>query len=178
MPILFYIRPKCLKDHASQQHLLCIIFTASKQQTNICRSRDKTPNLEPLTLTAKWSKWTWNEKYLPCLFLIRTSALCFMLYAPISLFCSMIFYCVETGDYSNQTFNDCFCGKSIFCKKARGFNVREAFYHIILIVLNNLKCLSTCTVTTNNRIAKPVYCYQVTINSFFREIQPFQIDLR
>jgi len=44
MPILFYIHSKCVND-ASQQHLLWIIFTASKQQTNVC-SWDNDSNVE------------------------------------------------------------------------------------------------------------------------------------
>ena len=119
MPILFYIHSKCLKD-ASQQHLPCIIFTASKQQI---------PNVESLTLTANWNKWTWNDKYVSnacfrlnstvnSVTIIRTSGLCFMLL--FHRFAAWFFCSVETGDYSNQTLNDCFCGKSVFCGKARG----------------------------------------------------------
>ena len=37
MPIPFYIHSKCVND-ASHQHLPWIIFTASKQQTNVCSS--------------------------------------------------------------------------------------------------------------------------------------------
>ena len=44
MPILFYIHSKCVND-VSQQHLLWIIFTASKQHAHVS-SWDKNSYVE------------------------------------------------------------------------------------------------------------------------------------
>ena len=93
----------------------------------------------------------------------------FILYVPISSFCSMIFLLRQNLRLFNR--NHCFGGKSVFCRKDRGFNVHEPFHHIVLIISNNLKCLyphllwpllTTFTMTTTNRLLLPSYNNQVS----------------